>query len=452
MKSIFLFTRDLRLTDNTGLIECSKKSKIVIPIFIFNPDQVTNRNKYKSNNCIQFMCESLADLNKQLKEFKSKLFFFFDHPHSILDKLIEKYKIQAIFINKDYTPFAKKREQLIQKICNKHNITFASFDDYLLNNNVMRSNGDPYMKFTPYHRIASQLTVKKPINYHFNNFISSRTRLEYEHYPDNLYIDNPNINVHGGRSNALHILNNIKQFKDYSENRNFPTYQTTQLSAYLKFNVVSIREVYHCFKKKLNLDNTLFTQLYWRDFFTTLVFHFPYVIGSPMKESYNIKWKNNKNWFNKWKTGMTGFPIVDAGMRQMNKTGWMHNRLRLITSNFLIKILQIDWMFGEKYFAQSLVDYDISLNNSNWQWSASTGADSQPYFRIFNPWRQSEKFDRDAIYIKKWIPELSNVSNKDIHNWFDACTKYKDIDYPSPIIINISKQIKSTVLLYKHRS
>ena len=165
-----------------------------------------------------------------------------------------------------------------------------------------------------------------------------------------------------------------------------------------------------------------------------------------------MKWKNNKNWFNKWKTGMTGFPIVDAGMRQMNKTGWMHNRLRLITSNFLIKILQIDWMFGEKYFAQSLVDYDISLNNSNWQWSASTGADSQPYFRIFNPWRQSEKFDRDAIYIKKWIPELSNVSNKDIHNWFDACTKYKDIDYPSPIIINISKQIKSTVLLYKHRS
>jgi deoxyribodipyrimidine photo-lyase len=207
---------------------------------------------------------------------------------------------------------------------------------------------------------------------------------------------------------------------------------TSELSSYIKFGCISIREVYHIFRS----NRDFIRQLFWRDFYANILFSFPYVLGSAMKPNYNkISWHHNSKWFNAWCNGVTGFPIVDAGMRQLNETGYMHNRARLIVSSFLVKTLLIDWRYGERYFAKTLVDYDVANNNLNWQWSASTAVDSQPYFRIFSPWKQSVDYDKDCEYIKKWIPELLEVPNKDIHNWYKSCEKYKNkIKYPKPIV------------------
>lgn len=454
--SIYIFTRDLRLDDNTSLMEALKNSTQVIPIFILNPTQIDNVNKFKSNNCVQFMCESLDDLDETLIKKKSKLFLFYDYPHIIIEKLLKHDKnIEAVYMNVDYTPFAKKREDDINNVCAKYDVKFFSYEDYMLTgcDVVKKPDGSPYVKFTPYYNTAKLIKVRLPKKNKYNNYVSSNKKVPYQ-YNDNIhefYTPNDQVAVRGGRTNALKILANAQQFKNYNKTHDNPNYETTHLSAYLKFNVVSIREVYFVFKKKLSSSNGLFRQLYWRDFYMSLVCHFPHVIGSPMKPNYYIKWDNNASWLKKWKEGMTGIPIVDAGMRQMNTTGWMHNRLRLIVSNFLIKILQIDWMLGEKYFAQTLVDYDVILNNSNWQWSSSTGADSQPYFRFFSPTRQSEKFDKFADFIKLWVPELKDVPAKDIHIWHETHLDYPYVNYPPPIVLDVQKQIAKTLKLYKHR-
>jgi deoxyribodipyrimidine photo-lyase len=454
-KSIYIFTRDLRLEDNTSLLEALKTSNEVIPIFIFNPVQVTS-NSYKSNNSIQFMCESLDELNDSLHEKKSKLYYFYGDPIEILEKLINHDKdIQGVFMNIDYTPFAKKRSSNISKLCSKHKIEFKEFEDYMLTgvNKVLKSDGNPYVKFTPYHRAAKKVSIPPVHKNNYKNYIPSKYSPpnEYKKNIHDFYEKNPDILVKGGRSHALKILNNLKEFNEYNDTRDFPNHETTHLSAYLKFNCVSIREVYTSFKSKLKTTNKLLTQLYWRDFYMNICNWFPHVIGAPMKENYNIKWINDKKLFNKWKEGKTGVPIVDAGMRQMNSCGYMHNRLRMIVSNFLIKILHIDWQWGEKYFAQSLVDYCPFNNNGGWQWSSSTGSDSQPYFRIFNPWLQAEKFDKNCEFIKKWVPELKDVPNKDILKWNINHDKYKNIKYPAPIVLDMKAAVKKTQELYSSR-
>lgn len=451
-KSLFIFTRDLRLNDNTSLIKALETSELVIPIFIFNPDQLGDGNKYKSNNCIQFMIESLDELNNNLNEKNSRLFYFYGNPSDIINKLIPQLSIDSVYMNIDYTPFAKKREDKLKTICKHHNIIFNSYEDYMLTgvDKVLKSDKTPYVKFTPYQRVATKQKINDIRKNMFTNYISKNTKIvgEYKKNIHNFYVKNPDLLVNGGRSNALKILGKISEFKNYNKSRDFPTLNTTYLSPYLKFNVVSIREVYYIFKQKLSASNKLFIQLYWRDFYMNIIHHHPYVIGGPMKKNYNIKWTNDKLLFKKWCTGNTGIPIVDAGMRQMIKTGWMHNRLRMIVSNFLVKILHIDWQWGERYFAQHLVDYDVANNNGGWQWSASTGSDSQPYFRIFNPWRQSEKFDKDALYIKKWVPELGLVPSKDIHKWNTEYENYKEIKYDKPIIMDMKKAVDKTIKLY----
>ena len=451
-KTIFIFTRDLRLADNTSLLHALENSKTVIPIFILNPDQLTNKNKYKSSNCIQFMIESLDDLNNQLKNVGSRLFYFFGVHDDVVNDLINKEKIDAVYMNIDYSPYAKKRESKISAVCKKQDVQFHSYEDYMLTgaNKVLKSDGNTYVKFTPYHRAATKIKIPEPKQNRHKNYISKNTKLHGEYKSDihKLYTQNKNLLVHGGRSNALKILSSISEYNNYNKTRDYPIMNTTYLSAYLKFNTVSIREVYYTFKKKLKPSNKLFTQLYWRDFYMNILHHYPHVIGSPMKQNYKIKWTNNESMFKKWCNGETGIPIVDAGMRQMNTIGWMHNRLRMIVSNFLIKILHIDWQWGEQYFAQNLVDYDIANNNGGWQWSASTGSDSQPYFRIFNPWRQSEKFDKDAIYIKKWVPELESLDPKIIHNWNSQYMNYKKNNYPKPIVEDLKKAVSTTMKLY----
>jgi deoxyribodipyrimidine photo-lyase len=454
-KSIFMFTRDLRLEDNTGLIYALINSEKVLPIFIFNPDQVTDKNKYKSNNCVQFMCESLESLDKDLRSKGSRLFYFYGKPNEIIGKLIKHEKIDAVICSLDYTPYAKKREQSISKVCADNKIDFLRFEDHMLTGckKVLKDDNTPYVKFTPYYRESIKKPVNAPCKNKYDNYMNKTHKITFEYEKDihKFYKVNNDIFVHGGRENAMKILENIKDYKDYNNTRDVPSKHTTGLSAYLKFNVVSIREVYEIFKKKLNNKNKLLVQLRWRDFYMSIIYHYPHSIGGPMKTNYYLKWDNDVKLFNKWKNGETGVPIVDAGMRQLNKIGWMHNRVRMIVSNYLIKILKIDWMWGEKYFAQMLVDYDPCNNNGGWQWGASTGTDSQPYFRIFNPWRQAENFDKNCEYIKEWIPELVDVPNKDILNWNTMYKNYKNIKYPVPIILDLKEEIKKTLTMYENR-
>ena len=445
-KSLFIFRRAFRLEDNTALIQALKNSKEVIPIFIFTPEQV-DKNKYKSNNAIQFMIESLIELDKELKKKKSNLNYFYDEI-DILDKIIKKENIDAIYVNMDYTKYSTDRDKKIEKICKKKNIDFKVFEDILLLDiGTIRTNNNIYKKFTPYFKKAKLKKIRNIQKNNYNNYFkkSISTFKNIKQF----YKENNNISVRGGRSNALKILKNLLEFKNYNTDRNLLSLQTTRLSAYNKFGCISIREVYHSLKKVLSNSNQLFTQLHWRDFYYNIAYFYPHVFKGAMKEKYNnLKWDNNTTYFNKWKKGETGYPIVDAGMREMNETGYMHNRARLITSNFLIKLLLIDWRKGEQYYATQLVDYDPSVNNGNWQWGAGSGADSQPYFRIFNPWLQSKKFDKECEYIKKWLPELKDVDNKDIHNWE---INYKDysINYPKPIIDYKSQKEKSIVMYKK---
>ena len=252
--------------------------------------------------------------------------------------------------------------------------------------------------------------------------------------------------ITGGRTNALKQLKDTKNTQQkYDQMRNILTHNTSLLSAYIKFGCVSVREVYHYFKDMFGLSSEIMRQLIWRDFYAHVLFAYPNVLD---KNSNKIKWMKNKGYLDKWRTGNTGYPVVDACMRQLNKTGWMHNRGRLITSCFLVKTLLLDWKEGETYYATKLIDYDVASNNGNWQWISGTGVDSMPYFRTFNPWTQSEKYDKDAEYIKKWVPELVDVEPKDIHNWNVMFNNYKSINYPKPIV-EFSKQRTKSLELYK---
>ena len=257
---------------------------------------------------------------------------------------------------------------------------------------------------------------------------------------------NKNILVRGGRTNAIKQMRVAAiNIKHYSSTRDDPNKPTSHLSAYIKFGCVSIREVYSRFKS----NKSFIRQLYWRDFYANIVYEFPHSIGNNLNTKYNkIRWSNNERWFNAWTKGTTGIPIVDASQRQLVSTGWTHNRCRMISSSILVKILLIDWRKGEKFYAQHLVDYDVASNNGGWQFSSGSGADSQPYFRYFNPYLQSKEHDPDCEYIKKWIPEIKDIPPNDIHNWETSCEKYKDTKYPKPIV-NYAEQKERSINMYK---
>jgi deoxyribodipyrimidine photo-lyase len=458
MSAIYIFTRDLRLEDNLTLFDALKNNVNVLPIFVFNPIQITEKNTYKSNNCVQFMIECLNELDSDLRKLGSRLFYFYGDTVDVIEKIIknsDKYEFKSLYISKDYTFFAKKRESDLEKFCKKNDLSLFVIENHMLLgvDIVKKDNGEFYRKFTPYYRAALKYKVEKPTKTTKKNFILKTFKLSNEFKKDiNMFYDeNKDIIVRGGRSNAIKILKKIKDYSDYNHSREIPSIRgTTYLSAYLKFNVVSVREVYEYFKKNLSKSNHLLTQLYWRDFYMQIMYHL-----NPIKSNrkYDLKWENNSQWIKKWKDGMTGIPIIDAGMRQMNTTGWMHNRCRMIVSNFFIKVMGCDWTIGEKYFAQSLVDYDFCNNNGGWGWSASSfsgfdfSLDSQPYFRLFNPWRQQETYDPDCEYIKKWIPELKDVPVKDILNWNEKWSEHKNTKYPQPIIDDIQKEFKKNIKL-----
>jgi len=450
-KTLFVFRRDLRLEDNTGLLFALENSEKVIPCFIFTPEQIEN-NPYLSLRALQFMIESLEDLSESLKKKKGHLYLFYGDPATIIDKLIISLSLDAVAINRDYTPYSAQRDTLIEKVCQKRDIPLLVLDDALLHSpeETLKADGSPYSVFTPFYNNASRSHVASPVPNRYHNYYTQAIATDQG---DKLYkkiLPTRVDQAPGGRESALKILKKLKTFSHYSKERDFPALDsTTHLSAHLKFATCSAREVYYAVCEKLGPRSDILRSLYWRDFFSSIALYFPHVFQGAFHKKFNaLSWDTNKKAFTAWCLGETGFPIVDAGMRELNTTGYMHNRVRMIVGSFLVKDLHINWRWGEKYFATTLIDYDPAINNGNWQWVASTGCDAQPYFRIFNPWNQQEKFDPDCVYIKRWVPELRELPPKILHRWFlqehhDLCPAY------IPPIVDHSVEAKKTLLLYK---
>jgi len=406
---VFLFRRDFRIHDNLAFNRLvaesgSSDNKGIYPMFIFNPAQIyAKNNPYFSNNCVQFMIESLDDLDTHIhvNYHESEGGGAGVGDIGVLTALSKKYKIKTIAYNKDYSPFAIKRDGIIEEWASGHGIRIITEEDYTLYpmGTIQNNKNEPYKVFTPFYKKSLSIKVKACVagadakNITVVKHIKGFDKHRY-------YEPNDDIAVRGGREKALARFKKI--MTDYSKTRDYPALdKTTRLSAYIKFGCVSIREVYYNYKNVKELQR----ELLWREFYANILYYFPHVLGKAFKEQYdNVKWTNNKEWFKRWCQGKTGYVLVDAGMAQLNKTGWMHNRLRMITAMFLTKDLLIDWRWGEKYFATKLVDYDPASNNGGWQWSASTGTDSQPYFRIFNPELQLKRYDKDYEYIRTWIP------------------------------------------------
>jgi deoxyribodipyrimidine photo-lyase len=435
---LFIFRRDFRIIDNNGLNLLNERCKNIYTIFIFTPEQVGSGNKYKSDNSVQFMIESLQDLASQISKSGGHLYSFFGHNDKVVEDCIKAWDINIVCFNLDITPYAKERDAKIIKLC-EHLKTYVMYDyDYYLHQpgTILNGSGEPYQKFTPYYESCLKKKVEAPAKMRKLHLKKSDA-----HIPNKITLEqalsrftkvNPDILVHGGRPDAIKTLKTaLRTQTHYVKNHNDLDKQTTQLSAYIKFGCLSVREIY----KALRSKTAIIRQIIWRDFYANILYSFPHVLGHALKTKYNkIHWHHNETWFKKWCQGDTGFPVVDAGMRQLNATGYMHNRARLIVASFLVKTLLIDWRKGEEYFATKLTDYDVASNNGNWQWVASTGADSQPYFRIFNPWEQAKNCDPDCEYIKQWVPELKDVPVKDILNWETTYTEYKDTKYPKPIV------------------
>lgn len=460
--SLFIFRRDLRLFDNTGLIKALSESEEVIPLFICTPIQLSEKNKYKSSNAIQFMIESLYDLDEQINKINKKctLWITYDEEIRAINKIYKKINFTGIYVNDDYSPYAIKRDRLIKNYCDKNGIEFnTSTDILLLGDNDIKTNDDKrYVIFTQFYKRAlgydiKKINVKKPKNFKpITKEFKDWTIMNVDEYllRKRYYSFNNRIAIHGGRQNGKKILKNIAKFRNYGKTHNIVEKQTTMLSAHNKFGTVSIREVYYAFKNVAK-SKDLCRQLYWRDFY--------YYVGIYFKKLYNyehirkhtgnkIKWDNDKKLFNKWKSGQTGFPIVDAAMRQLNTTGYMHNRARLIAASFLVKDLLIDWRHGEKYFTKKLVDIDRAQNIGNWNWCSSFGLDATPYLRIPNPWTQSAKYDANCNYIKKWVPELKDIEPKYIHRWYKYHKLYPHVSYPEPIVDH-DTQRKIFIKFYK---
>jgi len=447
-RSLFLFRRDLRLDDNTGLLRALESSREVIPVFILDPRQVGSTNRFRNEHSLQFMAASLEGLEEQLTERNGRLHYSSGLPHRVVEGLIQSELIEAVFVNRDYTPFSLSRDADLQHVCAHHGIPFVRHDDYLLTTpgEVHKQDGKPYTLFTAFYKAAS-IHPASPVrrNRYTNYAVIANKRPSVVTPTSVIGASAPSTTRYSGRIDALNILKRLGRFADYALRRDFLNQSaTTALSPHLKFGTLSVRELVHAVASQLGDSHPLIRQLYWRDFFTHIAFHFPHIFSGSFHQRYDgIKWLNNRRLFKRWCDGQTGVPIVDAGMRQLNQTGEMHNRVRMITASFLIKDLHVDWRWGEHYFAQHLTDYDPSVNNGNWQWVASTGCDAAPYFRIFNPWVQQTRFDPDCRYVKRWIPELKDLDPLIIHDLNRRPAK-PAAKYPRPVVDHaISAKITS---------
>ncbi|KGL64324.1 cryptochrome/photolyase family protein [Polaribacter sp. Hel1_85] len=410
--NIFWFRRDLRLNDNCGLFHALKSGKKLLPIFIFD-EEILNKLP-KDDARVSFIHQEVENINNRLKEIGSSLSFIKGKPLNIFKKLSEKYKIDSIFTNHDYEPYAIKRDLEIKDFLTSKNILFKTYKDQVIfeRNEIVKKDGTPYKVFTPYSKKWLEAFCFKGIQFFpseelLDNFIKTNSHQ---------FLSLEEIGFTKSTIKIASYKVSSKLINQYEETRNFPAKDSTsKLGAHLRFGTVSIRKMVDKAAKSNNI--TFLKELIWREFFMQILWHFPYTIKKSFKPKYDrILWRNNEKEFEAWCKGETGYPLVDAGMRELNQTGFMHNRVRMLVGSFLCKHLLIDWRWGETYFAEKLHDYEQSSNIGNWQWVAGTGVDAAPYFRIFNPTTQIQKFDNDLDYIKKWVPD------------------FQELTYPKPIV------------------
>jgi deoxyribodipyrimidine photo-lyase len=419
-RNLFVFRRDLRLTDNSGLIAAMENATDIIPVFIVDPALVTRWQQ--SNTRMTFLANALTALDLEIRTHGGKLQILQGDPVEEVEKLIQQNEIHGVFTNRDYTPLSRRRDHKLKRICDRYGVSCHNYGDQLLNEPeaVFKADGSPYTVFTPYFKRAQQLFVAPPESYSSFSFDTVAGSIDLESSLLGSYIKNHvdlNVRDTDEIQDANKALNNLSELTDYDNTKDIPGVRgTARLSALLRFGICSPRQVYQAIKKSHDASHGIIRQLYWRDFYFQIGFHFPHVYHSAFRRKYDhLKWDRNPAGFAAWQQGKTGFPIVDAGMRELEQTGFMHNRVRMVVASFLTKNLHINWREGERHFAKHLLDYDPALNNGNWQWSASTGCDAQPYFRVFNPWRQQKRFDQDCVYIKQWIPELRAMNPSEIH-------------------------------------
>ena len=412
---IFWFRRDLRLDDNHALFKALKSGYDVLPIFIFDSN-ITNKLN-QNDHRLNYINNVLDGLNKRLSENKKKIYIYKGDPIEIISKLIIKLKIKEIYLNKDYEPYARDRDDKIEKLCVANNVSYNSFKDHVIfeEDQIVKNDGTPYVVYTPYSRkwiekFQSNQLDSYPSELNLGGFVDSDKIREVN------YLMDFEKNIISPKTYNL----NKDLIDKYEETRNFPALDSTsRIGVNLRFGTVSTRKIVKTSSERSN--NTFLKELIWREFFIQILWHFPHTTEKSFKDKYErIEWRNDMDDFKLWCDGKTGYPIVDAGMNQLNKTGFMHNRLRMVVGSFLCKHLLIDWRLGEKYFADKLFDYEQASNVGNWQWVAGCGVDAAPYFRIFNPEEQQKKFDKELQFIKKWIPnyDKDNYINKIVDHKF----------------------------------
>ena len=403
--NVFWFRRDLRLEDNAGLYHALKAGFPVLPVFIFD-ENILEKLPEKKDARIEFLHHTLNDLQEELTARERTIHVVYGRPLEVWSELTSTYHINAVFTNRDYESYALKRDAAVRQLLAEKGISFHTFKDHVIfeKGEVLKKDGTPYTVFTPYSR-----RWKEKVNSEDGVYLRAYPTEKY--YPNFLKESRkpiPDLAEIGFEPSGLTIPGKTVArglIKNYDKTRNFPALSgTSRLGVHFRFGTISIREKV---RKARNLNETFLNELIWRDFYSMILANFPHVENHPFRKKYeNIPWRNNEKEFQLWCAGQTGYPIVDAGMRELNQTGYMHNRVRMITASFLTKHLLIDWRWGAAYFAEKLLDYDLASNNGGWQWAAGCGTDAAPYFRIFNPTTQMKKFDQSLEYVKKWVPEL----------------------------------------------
>ena len=398
--SVFWFRRDLRLEDNHGLYMALQSHYPVLSLFIFDSEILDSL--VKDDARVSFVYDTLCGLDVQLKTFSSSLCCRVGQPIEVWRSLLSEYDVKAVFANEDYEPYAISRDRSIEELLQVHGISFSLFKDQVIfaKDEVVKADNTPYTVFTPFKNRWMSLFVDTPVV-----SFDSQSFAHFLHYDAEL----PSLQAVGFESSSIRVPDfDLNHLDDYDKQRNFPALDaTSHLSVHLRFGTVSIRKIV----RQVYVNQSFLNELVWREFFMQILYHFPQVEQSNFKPKYDaVKWRNNENDFQCWKEGKTGYPMVDAGMRELNATGYMHNRVRMVTAGFLCKHLLIDWRWGEAYFAEKLLDYELAANNGNWQWAAGTGCDAAPYFRVFNPTEQVKKFDKDFVYIRKWVPEVDSFA------------------------------------------
>jgi deoxyribodipyrimidine photo-lyase len=404
--SVFWFRRDLRLADNAGLYHALRSGVSVQPIFIFDRhilDALPNRQDMR----VQFIHDALASLQQQLAAVGATLHVLYDTPANAFARLADMYDIEAVYTNEDYEPYARNRDAQIAEWLKNKGIAFHTFKDQVIfnPNEVLKDNGTPYTVYTPYSRKWKE---------HLNDFYLKAypTEKYYNQFRQSAALPLPSLADIGflpAPFKAPPLMPEEALVRHYNETRDYPAVDgTTRLGVHLRFGTVSVRQVATMARE---LNPVFLSELIWREFFMSILWHYPHVEKGSFKKEYDgIVWRNNEQEFEAWCKGQTGYAIVDAGMRELNTTGYMHNRVRMIVASFLTKDLLIDWRWGEAYFAEKLMDFDLSANNGNWQWAAGCGCDAAPYFRVFNPLLQTQKFDPQLKYVRHWVPEYDKLT------------------------------------------